>query len=154
MTTRWQMAANLTLALVAGLALPGGCPFVPPDPDVAQIRHGEDPLLPTLGDILRAIASQPPHASAEVTPAVVAGQRVLLDGSRSSHPEGDRLSYRWIQTGFGPRVTLEPSPFGSIAEFTAPTVTEPIELTFRLVVYTGFRAQSADVSVLVQPAAE
>jgi chitinase len=45
------------------------------------------------------------------------GADVTLDGSDSKDPNGDALTYRWVQTG-GEEVTF--SPALSITTFTAP----------------------------------
>lgn len=59
------------------------------------------------------LENNPPKAIANVNPAeVTVGQPVTLDGSNSSDPENQQLSFRWILTG---------APTGSRATVAEPT---------------------------------
>jgi len=75
---------------------------------------------------------------------------VLLDGSASSDPDQDPLSYRWTQVGGTPVVLSDPS--SPTAAFTAPDVPQGGDtLIFRLVVNDGFLDSAPDevtISVL------
>ncbi len=78
-----------------------------------------------------------PIASAGPAQTVAAGATVTLDGSGSSDPNGDSLTYQWTQTA-GPAVTL------SSATAVKPTFTAPATaatLTFQLVVSNGTTQQ-------------
>ncbi len=77
--------------------------------------------------------NQAPTANAGPDQTVSTGASVQLDGSGSSDPNGDSLTYRWSQTA-GPSVTL------SSATVARPTFTAPssaTSLSFRLVVNDG-----------------
>ena len=95
--------------------------------DGVSLSEGDEVVI-KVSDINRPPRSVPGEAF-----STVAGARVDLNGSRSTDPDGDALSYTWVQTG-GPAVALEDAdtafPF-----FTAPLQT--ITLSFELVVNDG-----------------
>jgi hypothetical protein len=92
--------------------------------------------------------NHPPVAVPSATPAsAFEGDSVTLDGSGSTDPENDMLTYTWEQTS-GMPVTLTPS--GSNATFTAPAViTGSITLDFQLTVFDGLLFDTKPISVTV-----
>jgi len=86
-----------------------------------------------------AIKNRPPVAEAGPDRPVQKARSAALDGSWSSDPDGDPLTYSWTQIG-GPPVTL------SGADTVAPTFTPPraTTYTFRLVVSDGAGGTSGD----------
>jgi len=89
----------------------------------------------------------PPVASAGADQAVNAGASVTLDGSASSDPDGDAISFSWKQT-LGTSVSLN-STSAAIVAFTAPT--NGTLLTFELTVSDGKNDSVGTVSVSVRP---
>src|SRR6266700_4292631 len=76
------------------------------------------------------------------------GDSVTLDGSGSSDPDGDSLSYAWIQTD-GPAVQLNGAT-SATPSFTTPWVSSDTSLTFKLTVDDHFGGtSSASVTVMV-----
>ena len=87
-----------------------------------------------------------PTADAGERQSVQTGEQVQLDGSGSSDPDGDDLTYAWQQTG-GPDVG---GPWSAISPtFTAPD--SATVLTFTLTVTdTGGLSDSDSISILVE----
>lgn len=68
---------------------------------------------------------------------------VTLNGSSSSDPEGQTLTYQWTQTA-GTTVTLSNAAVAN-PTFTAPNLTTNSSLTFRLIVNDGVQNSLADL---------
>jgi hypothetical protein len=101
-------------------------------------------------DIQVGNVNQPPTAEATVNPtAVNEGDTVTLDGSASTDPDGDTLTYSWTQTA-GTTVILSDAS-SSTPTFTAPDVDEDGDtLTFELTVADdGGKTATDSVDVVV-----
>jgi len=85
----------------------------------------------------------PPAADAGSPQTVRPGASVLLDGSGSSDPRGDPLTFAWAQTG---GVTVSLTTDISRTAFTAPAQTGA--LTFTLTVSDGYGLSSDDTVVI------
>jgi hypothetical protein len=87
-----------------------------------------------------------PVANAGASQTVQPGTVVQLDGSNSSDPAGNPLTYQWSQTA-GPAVTLSSATVVQ-PTFTAPN--GPATLTFQLIVNDGQNSSSpASVTITV-----
>jgi signal transduction histidine kinase len=90
-------------------------------------------------------ANQDPVAVPGNDQSVDAGSFVTLDGSDSYDPDGDALSYQWLQTS-GPTVTLAGAATAT-PSFTSPSTDATIVLTLTVTDVLG--AESAPKSVVV-----
>ena len=77
------------------------------------------------------------------------GTIVGLDGTGSSDPDGDALTYAWTQTA-GDTVTLS-RPSHPYPEFTSDKVTETKTYTFQLQVSDGAATDTDTVTITVSP---
>jgi hypothetical protein len=87
-----------------------------------------------------------PAANAGNSRTVGTKAPVTLDGSQSSDPDGDALTYQWTQVG-GPQVLLSPNASTVTPSFVAPAF--PTQLTFNLVVTDVWGAASTNLSQVV-----
>jgi len=88
-------------------------------------------------DVLVANVNHAPTAVAGNNVTVNEGSSVTLNGSASSDPDSDPLTYSWVQVS-GPAVTLT-SANTAFPQFTAPFVgTAGASLQFQLTVNDGF----------------
>ena len=76
------------------------------------------------------------------------GGEVVLDGTGSFDPDGDPLSFQWVQLA-GPETTL-PEPNSASVVFAAPQVSEDANLRFQLTVHDGSISDRDEVLVAVR----
>ncbi len=89
----------------------------------------------------------PPAANAGPDQNVNEGSLVYLDGTNSSDPDGDSLTYQWLQTG-GPSVILDDSTLVQPI-FDSPYIdSEGESLTFQLTVTDEHGLQSTDSCIV------
>ena len=141
----WTHTGTGTAATVTGLTNGDGQAY--------QVRVAAKNLLGT-GSFFTVgapelVAHDAPTAEAGPDQTVGQGALVTLDGSGSSDPEGEALSYAWSQTGGTPRVVLSDSA-AVRPTFTAPgQLTDDAVLEFSLTVTDARGLASAADTVAV-----
>lgn len=102
-------------------------------------------LVTLLGCPPRPPSNQPPDANAGPDQSVVVGSIVTLDGSTSTDPDGDPLSFQWQQASGAPEVALTGADT-AVASFTAPD--QPTTLVFQLTVDDGRGGTASDITLV------
>jgi len=106
------------------------------------VNDGTNDSMPDTVDIAVTADDDPPTAEAGDNQTVAEGATVTLDGSGSTDPEGQTLTYTWTQDE-GPTVTLS-SATAAGPTFTAPNLAANATLIFALVVNDGTTNSFAD----------
>jgi pectate lyase len=105
---------------------------------------------PSDGD--SSTSNSAPVAKVSAVSQKQSGDSVTLDGSGSSDPDGDNLTYRWTQTQ-GSTISLSNNT-DSTLKFIAPNVDQSTTFTFQLTVNDGELSDSASVQLQVSPNAD
>src|SRR5262245_4169150 len=108
----------------------------PPDPGTITLTNP----APSFDSTNIVAPNQAPTANAGTDQTVASGAQVWLDGTGSTDPDNDTLTYAWSQTS-GPSVTLSGANT-STPSFTAPT--GPATLVFQLQVCDPSNACDTD----------
>ena len=112
------------------------------------VSDGTDSALDIVSITVTATPSAfTPTANAGTDQTVISGITVTLDGSASTDPHTQPLTYSWVQLA-GVSVTLTGAD-AAVATFTAPTVTDTQVLTFELTVSNGTYSHGDQVQVTV-----
>lgn len=91
--------------------------------------------------------NQAPTAQIAEQPDIVSGESVNLDGTASSDPDGDPLTFSWTQLQ-GSSVDLQDTTSPSLS-FVAPDISQTEMFFFQLTVNDGELSHSAEVSFQV-----
>ena len=89
--------------------------------------------------------NQPPTANAGRDKTFAPGSTVTLNGS-GTDPDGDSITYEWIQTPGTPRVTIDDSRSAQTT-FTAPA--NPTELVFTFTVSDGTDSTTDSITITI-----
>jgi hypothetical protein len=108
------------------------------------------PLMMGQGCINPPPANQNPQANAGADQTVGFGTTVTLNGSASTDPDGDALTFSWTQMGGTNSVTLS-NASASVTTFTAPNAADT--LVFQLSVDDGNGGTDTDTAVVTVQAA-
>lgn len=139
--------ATVAVCAFCALAASGGCPQTQL---IALLGIDVDPVAPASLEIVEPPPNTPPTVDAGGDLTANAGEQVILDGTATLDPDGDRMLFWWVQTGSAPFVELI-NGFSSVASFTAPDAASATTLTFRLTVIDGSVAVEQEVDVVVLP---
>lgn len=94
-------------------------------------------------------SNRAPVADAGKDQKVNEGDQVVLDGSKSSDPDGDKLTYEWKQIS-GLAVSIKYNNEAQ-ATFVAPSVSEIKTLKFQLTISDGEISKTDTVEIKVRP---
>lgn len=113
------------------------------------VSDGQAKSLPDVVNISVKNVNHPPEAHAGNDQTVSEGALVNLNGSDSYDPDGEYLSYSWVQTA-GPTVQLSHAGVAN-PSFTTPLVGPAgATLTFALTVSDGIDTSTDTVNILVE----
>ncbi len=153
---RWEQTEGPTVALSDTTAVMPT--FTTPDvQDDERITFSlivndgnQDSVAPSTVSITVLANAQPIAVPAASALLVTSGEEVTLDGTGSSDPDGDNLTYLW--TVFGQNQVELSDPESATPTFIAPEVTEETVLRFSLVVSDGsLRSQPVFLEITVSP---
>lgn len=158
LTYAWQQTAGPSVTLTGGTTLSPSfrAPLVTAGGNpLAKVTlkfklTATDPNGAAASDEMEVIVANVDHAPiANAGGIIIANeaQLVTLNGAFSSDPDGDALTYAWVQTS-GPAVTLANANTAT-PSFTAPFVTAAgATLKFKLTVNDGFSGSSCDTATV------
>ncbi|MCY1078934.1 myxosortase-dependent M36 family metallopeptidase [Archangium lansingense] len=114
---------------------------------LAKDSNGDESEAVTVNLTVTNANRGPTALARKISGGSVAGDNVTLDGSGSTDPDGDALTYQWTQVS-GPSVTLSPAD-GSYTNFVSPKAKDGATLVFELTVSDGTESAKHQVTVEV-----
>ena len=147
---KWEQTGGSPVTLSSAVA--AGPSFTAPAAGTVIFKLTVSDGSLTGSDSVKIAVVKPEHApvaNAGSDQKVRSNVSVTLDGSASSDPDHDPITYEWEQTG-GPRVTLS-SAVAARPSFTAPAAGR---LTFKLTVSDGSLTSSDSVTIGVSKGAK
>jgi hypothetical protein len=148
LTYRWTAPPGIVLSSETDPKPTFTAPDVDKDTDYTfslVVNNGEADSPPDQVTITVKHINKAPVANAGIDQSVPKGALVTLDGSASSDPEGDVLTYLWT----APAGIAMSSNSGTKPTFTAPDVITDTEYTFSLVVNDGKLDSPADQVMII-----
>ena len=149
LTYQWTAPDGITL----NLDIPSNPTFTAPEVDadtdytfLLVVNDGtvDSPADEVTITVNALVANQPPVANAGDDQSVDEGDLVTLDGSGSSDPDSDPITYKWTAPS---GITLS-SDTDQMPTFTAPDVDADTDFTFSLVVNDGTVDSPADEVII------
>jgi hypothetical protein len=108
---------------------------------VKDTANAESPPVPVTLTVEHV--NKPPVAHPRKLPSDINPASITLDGSTSTDPDGDTLTYKWQQV-LGSQVTL-PSDTAASVTFEVPQTAFAVQLQFKLTVTDPAGASASDV---------
>jgi uncharacterized protein (TIGR03382 family) len=112
---------------------------------VAEDSDGAESAAVTVNLLVTNVNRAPTALARKIAGGSVAGDSVTLDGTGSTDPDGNTLTYQWAQVS-GPAVTLTPAD-GSFTSFVSPKSKDGATLVFELTVSDGQQSAKHQVTV-------
>jgi|APSaa5957512535_1039671.scaffolds.fasta_scaffold10391_1 plastocyanin len=102
-----------------------------------------------INDVVLQSTNMPPKSKSGSDQIIDEGSLVILDGRKSSDPDGDSITYSWKQTD-DTRINIALSSYTSaVTSFVAPLVDSDVSLTFQLTVSDGMDSATDSVDVTI-----
>jgi large repetitive protein len=117
---------------------------------MVEDADGAESEAVTVNLLVTNVNRTPTALARKIAGGSVAGDSITLDGTGSTDPDGNALTYQWTQVS-GPSVTLTPAD-GSITSFVSPKSKDGATLVFELTVSDGNASATHQVTVDVPKA--
>jgi uncharacterized protein (TIGR03382 family) len=112
---------------------------------MAKDSDGKESEAVTVNLMVTDVNRAPTALARKIAGGSVAGDSITLDGTGSTDPDGQTLTYQWTQVS-GPSVTLTPAD-GAVTSFVSPKSKDGATLVFELTVSDGKVSAKHQVTV-------